>query len=238
MVTARDVAYEVDGSTMVGRLAVPDGDGAKPAVLIAHEGSGLDDHQRERAGLMAELGFVAFALDYHGGGEVILDQDAMLTRLAALSDDPDRVRTIAMAGFDVLLAEPRVDAQRVAAIGYCFGGAVVMELARTGVDLKAVIGFHPALRATRPQDSRNITGKVLMCIGSEDPLIPSEHRRAFEEEMRAAGVDWQVNVYGGAVHRFTHPGAERAGVPYIKYNKKADERSWKAMLDLFAEAFS
>ena len=137
----------------------------------------------------------------------------------------------------VLLDEPRVDPSNVAAIGYCFGGTVVLELARSGADLKAIVGFHPGLSSTRPEDARNIKGKVLMCVGSEDPLIPQEQRVAFEDEMRAAGVDWQMNLYGGAVHSFTHPWADRVGVPYIKYDERADRRSWQAMLDLFREVF-
>jgi dienelactone hydrolase len=134
--------------------------------------------------------------------------------------------------------EAAVDHSRLAAIGYCFGGTVVMELARTGADLKAVVGFHPGLASKRPEDSRNIAGKVLMCVGSDDPLIPHNQRVAFEEEMKAAGVDWQMNIYGGAVHSFTHPWADRVNIPYIKYDKKADERSWTAMLDLFNEVFA
>ena len=238
MVTTKDIAYEVDGTTMVGRLALPATGDRRAAVLIAHEGPGLDDHQRERAAHLAELGYVAFALDYHGGGQMIADRDAMLARLAMLSEDPERMRTIASAGLDVLVSQPAVDDARVAVIGYCFGGAVAMELARTGADLKAVIGFHPGLGTKRPEDSRNIKGKVLMCIGADDPLIPPDQRQAFEDEMRSAGVDWQVHLYGGAVHSFTHPWAERAQIPYIKYDEHADRRSWQAMLNLFSEAIA
>ncbi len=238
MVKTTDVAYEVDGTTMVGRMAIPDSDGPRPAVLIAHEGPGLDDHQRARAGQLAELGYVAFALDYHGGGHMIPDRVDMMRRLGALSDDPERLRAIALAGLDVLLAEPAADASRVAAIGYCFGGAVVMELARTGADLKAVVGFHPGLGTSRPEDSRNIKAKVLMCIGADDPLIPVDQRLAFEGEMRSAGVDWQVNLYGGAVHSFTHPRADVVGIPYLKYDANADQRSWQAMMDLFSEVLA
>jgi dienelactone hydrolase len=205
---------------------------------IVHEGPGLDDHQRVRADQFAEMGYVAFALDYHGGGQLILDRDDMSTRLAALSANPDRIRTLAIAGLDVLLSEPTVDETKVAALGYCFGGTVALELARTGADIKAVVGFHPGLSSPRPEDSRNIKGKVLMCVGNDDPLIPEEQRRAFEEEMTAAGVDWQMHIYGGVVHSFTHPWAQRAGIPYIRYDQRADKRSWKAMLDLLDEVFA
>jgi dienelactone hydrolase len=126
----------------------------------------------------------------------------------------------------------------VAALGYCFGGTVALELARAGADLKAIVGFHPGLSSPRSEDSRNIKGKVLMCVGNDDHLIPQEQRRAFEEEMTTAGVDWQMHVYGGAVHSFTHPRADRAGLAYIRYDERADKRSWKAMLDLVDEAFA
>jgi dienelactone hydrolase len=237
MVTTTDVEYNADGLVMVGRLALPDGGGKRPAVLIAHEGAGLDDFQRSRADRIAELGYVAFALDYHGGGKFIVDRDEMMARLGELADDPHRTRALASAGLDVLLAEPRADASKVAAIGYCFGGTLVLELARGGADLKAVIGFHPGLGTVRPQDARNITGSVLVCVGTEDALIPLEQRLAFEAEMRAADVDWRLNLYGGAEHSFTHPWAERAAIPGLKYHQLSDQRSWRAMLDLFDEVF-
>ena len=237
MVTIRDVEYDADGAVMVGRLALPDGDGLRPAVLIAHEGLGLDDYQKDRAGRFAELGYVAFALDYHGGGKVLEGRDEMMARLAVLGGNPDRVRALGDAGLEVLLREPRADASKVAAVGYCFGGTVVLELARGGAYIKAVVGFHPGLGTQRPEDARNITGKVLVCVGSEDALIPIEQRLAFEAEMRSAGVDWRMNLYGRAEHSFTHPWAELAALPGIKYDQLTDARSWRAMLDLFDEVF-
>jgi dienelactone hydrolase len=232
-----DIPYDVDGSTMIGRLALPDGEGTRPAVLIAHEGNGLDDYQKTRPDRFAELGYVAFALDYYGGGTPVESRDEINARLAVLYDDYEKTRRLAIAGLEVLLAQPRVDPTRIAAIGYCFGGTLVLELARTGADLKAVIGFHPGLTTTRPQDSAKIVGKVLVCVGADDPIIPVEHRLAFETEMRAAGVDWRMNLYGGAQHSFTHPRAGLAAVPGIVYDRLTDERSWRAMLDLLHEVF-
>lgn len=233
-----DIAYEVNGATMIGRLALPAGEGSRPAILIAHEGNGLDDEQKSRPERFAALGYVAFALDYHGGGRPLDDRAEINARLTQLIDNPERAQEIATAGLDVLLAEPRVDASRVAAIGYCFGGTLVLELARSGADLKAVIGFHPGLTTKRPRDSANIVGKVLVCVGADDPLIPVEQRLAFEHEMRAAGVDWRINLYGGAKHSFTHPRAELAAVAGIEYHQPTDERSWRAMLDLLDEVFT
>jgi dienelactone hydrolase len=233
-----DIAYDVEGATMVGRLARPDGLGRLPAVLIAHEGNGLDDFQKERAERFAALGYVAFALDYYGDGRPLDDRDEINARLTALMDDADRLRRLGQAGLDVLLAQPAVDPARVAAVGYCFGGTLVLELGRTGAPLAAIVGLHPGLTTTRPEDSVNIAGKVLLGVGAEDPLIPPEQRMAFEAEMTAAGVDWRMNVYGGARHSFTHPRAELAGSPALAYHRLSDERSWRAMVDLFDEVFA
>lgn len=237
MVTTRDVEYEVDGVLMRGYLALPEEGTSWPGVLIAHEGNGLDDFQLTKAPRLAELGYAAFALDYYGGRKVFGDRDEMMHGVIELASDADRVRARARAGLDVLLAEPGVDAGRIAAIGYCFGETVVMELARTGADVKAVVGFHPGLNILRPGDSRHIKGKVLMCVGADDPVVPPESRRAFEEEMRAACLDWRMILLGGVEHSFTHPFADTLGIPGLRYDAAAAERSWRAMLDLFAEVF-
>jgi dienelactone hydrolase len=238
MVTTRDIAYAADGAEMIGRLAVPDGGGKVPAVLIAHEGGGLDEYQKSRAERFATLGYVAFALDYFGGGRPLTSREEMATRCQALWNDPERIRTLVRAGLEVLVSEPRSDRSRVAAVGYCFGGAVVLELARSGANVKAVVGFHPRLATQRPKDAGNITAKVLVCLGTEDPLISGAERRAFEEEMRAGAVDWRMNIYGGAEHSFTRPGADSDGQPGIGYHRLTDQRSWRAMLDLFDEVFA
>ena len=231
----RDISYQIDATTHIGLLAAPDGTAKCPAVLVCHEGPGIDDNARNIARRLAGLGYIAFALDYHGGGERLADMAATMARLGPLFGDPDGTRALGQAGLDVLLAQPQADASRVAAIGYCFGGTMSLELARGGADLKAVVGFHSGLATVRPQDASNITGKVLVCIGTEDPLIPAEQRAAFEAEMRAAKVDWRMNLYGGAKHSFTNPSASQAGIPGIEYDQLTDERSWRAMIDLFAE---
>jgi dienelactone hydrolase len=235
--TTTDIDYTVDGSVMIGRLVLPEGDDRRPAVLIAHEGGGLDEYQKSRAERFAELGYVAFALDYHGHGKPLASQADMAARCRALWLEPERIRALAGAGLDVLLAEPQADASRVAAVGYCFGGALVLELTRGGADVKAVVGFHPRLATRRPDDAANIRGKVLVCVGTEDPLVSVEERLAFEDEMRAGGVDWRMNLYGGAKHSFTRPGAELEGRPGVEYHQASDQRSWRAMLDLFDEVF-
>jgi dienelactone hydrolase len=240
MATTRDITYEADGRTMIGTLALPDdgGDDRRPGVLVCHEGPGLDDHARERARRIAdELGYVAFALDYHGDGKPITDRDQMMARLGELRSDPARTFAVGTAGLDLLRAEARTDPARLAAIGFCFGGTLSLELARGGADLKAVVGFHSGLSTVHPEDARNITGKVLALIGADDPMVHAEERRAFEEEMRAGGVDWQLVVYGGAVHSFTNQRATQVDIPGIAYDEATDRRSWQAMLDLFSEVF-
>jgi dienelactone hydrolase len=243
MATTRDITYEADGRTMIGTLALPDdADGAagdqRPGVLVCHEGPGLDDHARDRARRIAdELGYVAFALDYNGDGKPITDRDQMMARLGELRSDPPRTFAIGTAGLDLLRAEPRTDPARLAAIGFCFGGTLSLELARGGADLKAVVGFHSGLSTVHPEDARNIKGKVLALIGADDPMVHADERRAFEEEMRAGGVDWELNVYGGAVHSFTNTLASPETFPGIAYHEPTDRRSWQAMVDLFTEVF-
>jgi dienelactone hydrolase len=230
------IEYRFNDQRLVGELAVDDSrSGRRPGVLIAHDAGGLGDHPRRVARRLAELGYVGFALDYYGGG-ARLEPDEIGPRFGELLSDPDRIRGIARAGLDVLRANDEVDPGRVAAIGYCFGGTLSLELARSGADLKAVVGFHSGLSTARPEDAANIVAKILVCIGAEDPIIPPEQRLAFEQEMREGGVDWQLNVYSGAVHSFTEPSADGSN-PAIKYDQRTDERSWRAMLDLFSEVF-
>lgn len=235
MVTAREVRYAVDGTEMVGRLAVPDGPGPHPAVLVAHEGPGLDDLQRTRADELAALGYAAFALDYVGGGRQTTDRDEMAARLAALHADPDRLHRLGRAGLDVLLDGTGADPGRVGAVGYCFGGAVVLELARAGEDVAAVAAFHPRLSTNRPEGAAAVRGRVLVGLGADDPMVPREERLAFEDEMRAAGVDWRLHLYGGVQHSFTHPGMDAVGIPGLRYDPAAAAHARAAMLELFAE---
>jgi dienelactone hydrolase len=238
VVTTSDISYEVGGTTMIGRLAVPDSAGPRPGVLIAHEGNGLDEFQKERAERFAALGYVAFALDYYGGGRPLEDRQEINSRLDAYFADPTLTRRVARAGLDVLIGQAAVDAARIAAVGYCFGGTLVLELGRSGADLKAIVGFHAGLATSRPEDAANIRGKVLVCIGADDPLVPPEQRLAFEEEMRGAGVDWRLNLYGGAKHSFTNPRSDLLGWPALGYDEATDRRSWRDMTDLFDEVFA
>jgi dienelactone hydrolase len=231
-----DIEYVHDGIRLVGEMAVDDSQvGKRPGILVCHDAGGLSDHAKRSARKLAELGYVAFALDYYGGG-LRLPPEEVGPRYGELGSDPHRIRSIGLAGLEVLVANDYADPSRLAAIGYCFGGTMSLELARGGADLRAVVGFHSGLATSRPQDAANIAGKVLVCIGAEDPIVPPDQRLAFEEEMRAGGVDWQLHLYGGVGHSFTNPEADGSN-PGMKYDQRSDERSWRAMLGLFGEVF-
>jgi dienelactone hydrolase len=235
-VQSQDIEYSFDGIRLVGELSVDDAtDAPRPAILVCHEGNGLSDHAKNVARQLAGLGYVAFALDYYGDGKPLPD-DQVMARFSELAGDADRSRGIARAGLDVLLADARADRSRVAAIGYCFGGTLSLELARAGTDLACVVGFHSGLVTGKPAAAGDITASVLVHIGTEDPLIPADQRTAFEAEMRTAGADWRMFLYGGAVHSFTNPAADGTN-PALAYDAVADARSWRAMLDLFDEVF-
>jgi dienelactone hydrolase len=236
-VHTEDIEYHFDRLRLVGELSVEDStSGVRPAVLVCHEGNGLTDHSKDVAHRLAELGFVAFALDYYGEGKPLAPEE-MGARFQELNDDPLRTRAIAGAGLEQLLNSPYADRSRVASIGFCFGGTMSLELGRAGTDLRAIVGFHAGLATTRPEDAVNLTGRVLVCIGSDDPFVPPEQRAAFEAEMRSGGVDWRMNLYGGQVHSFTNPAVDAMGNPALRYDSTTAARSWRAMLDLFSEVF-
>jgi dienelactone hydrolase len=234
-VRIEDIEYTVGGSRMIGHLAVDEErPGPRPGVLVCHEGPGLDEHAKGRAERLAGLGYAAFALDYHGEGKP-LERDQMMGRLGALMGEPAQIRELARAGLAILLAEVEVDPARLAAIGYCFGGTMALELARDGADIAVVVGFHSGLGTQSPARAGEVKAGILVCIGADDPLVPPEQRAAFEQEMRTAEVDWRLNLYGGAVHSFTNPNAGQNGFPGVAYDQPTDERSWRAMLDFFDE---
>jgi dienelactone hydrolase len=233
----RDIEYQADGASMIGQYAVDETKkkGRRPGVLVIHEGLGLTEHTKKIAARLAGLGYAAFAMDYYGGGKPLADPADARPRIGAWIADPGGIRARATAALDVLKAQKEVDSARLAAIGYCFGGTTALEIGRSGADVKAIVGFHSGLVTVRPQDARNIKGKVLVCIGADDPIIPPEQRAAFETEMKAAGIDWRLQLYGGAGHSFTNPAADSRGMPGFLYHEATDRRSWNAMIELFNE---
>jgi dienelactone hydrolase len=234
----QDIEYRADGVRLVGYLAVDETrPGKRPGVIVAHEGGGLGEHAKERARRLAALGYVAFASDMFGDGRELTGRDEMMKTIGGLMGDLPKLRGRIRAALEVIRAQPQVEPAKIAGIGYCFGGTTVLELARSGAAVAGVVGFHSGLRTSAPQDARNIKGKVLVQLGADDPLIPVEQRTQFEEEMRKGGVDWRIILYGGTKHSFTNPDAGRLGWDALEYNKSADDRSWRAMLDFFTELF-
>jgi dienelactone hydrolase len=247
MVATREVTYDVDGLTMVAHLAQPDGKGPWPAVLIGHDGIGLDDYQRGCADDLAKHGYIALAMDYHAGRTFFGDPDAMLARVMPLMADPTRMHAIGRAALDVLLAVPGVDHDRLAALGFGAGGRIVLELASARVPFKALAAIHPGLPAARAEDWINVGGAYLLCTGSEDPLCTPGQLFAFASALQDAGVDWRVNVYGGAKHAFwaapMSPDGSLTGgtthaiatVPGVGHHALHAKRAWQAVLDLLDE---
>ncbi|MFF3275962.1 dienelactone hydrolase family protein [Streptomyces chrestomyceticus] len=232
-ITTRTVEYPADGLTMIGHLALPAGAGRRPAVLLGPEGTGLSGIERRRADALAELGYVALAFDLHGG-RYLGDPEEMLARCMPLLADPDRMRGIGHAALDVLRTEPRTDPDRIAAVGYGTGGAIGLELGREGVNLRAIATVN-GLITGRPGEAARIRCPVWAGVGSEDPIMALAQRDAFTAEMQAAGVDWRLVVYGGALHAFHHPSVDHTVRPGVGYHPRHAQRAWRDVVALLAE---
>jgi dienelactone hydrolase len=232
------VEYKHGSTVLEGYLAYDDAlPGKLPGVLVVHEWTGHNPYSRKRAEQLAQLGYVAFALDMYGKGVQAKDAADARAKSDVFKADRALMRARAAAGLDILRKHPRVDPERLAAIGYCFGGTTALEMARGGANLAGVVSFHGALDTPNPDDAKKIKGKVLVLHGADDPFVPAKQVADFEEEMRKAGVDWELVKYGGAVHSFTNPGAGNDNSTGAAYNAKADARFWQAMKDFFAELF-
>jgi dienelactone hydrolase len=237
-VVTRDVEYRQGDTVLEGYLAYDDqGPAKKPGILVVHDWVGVGPYVKGRAEQLAALGYVAFAADIYGKGvRPSNPKDASATAGKFKADRP-LLRARVLAGLTELRRQPNVLETKVAAIGYCFGGSTVLELGRAGGDVQGIISFHGGLDTPTPADAKNIRGKVLVLTGADDPSVPEPQVKAFEDEMRAAGVDWQLAAYGGAVHAFTVPGAGNDPSKGAAYNASADRRSWVAMRNFFDEIF-
>ena len=227
----RDIDYADAGVSLRGYLAFDEtAKRQRPGVLVFHEGLGLGDFAMTRARMLAELGYVAFAADMFGERRQARNLQEVATLVGALRSQPDMLRARARAARATLAGLPQVDANRIAAIGFCFGGSVVLELARDGADLKAVVSFHGALATQMPATPGKVRASVLVLTGADDPLAPPDQVKAFEDEMRNAEVgDWQVVSYGNTLHGFSNPAADGSMMRTAMYNAQADRRSWAAM---------
>ncbi len=236
-VVTQTLEYRQGDVVLEGYLAYEKGKKGRPGVLVVHEWMGLDEYAKMRARKLADLGYVAFAVDMYGKGVRAADTKEAAALSGKYKADRPLMRARIQAALDVLRRLPQVDPRRIAAIGYCFGGTTVLELARSGADVVGVVSFHGALDTPMPAQPGQVKARVLVLHGGDDPLVPREQVNAFEAEMRQAGVDWQLVAYGGAVHSFTNPAAGNDPSKGVAYDARADKRSWKAMKEFFDELF-
>jgi len=230
------VEYKQGDTVCQGYLSYDDSiSGRRPAILIVHDWMGVSDYQKMRAEQLATLGYVALAADVYGKGVRPANRDEASAQAGKYYKDRPLYRARVRAGLDYLAAQPQADPSRLAAIGYCFGGAGALELARSGAPLKAVVTFHGSLATPDTADAKNIKAKVLVLHGADDPFVKQDEVRAFMDEMRSGHVDWQVVQYSGAVHSFTDKRAGNDNSKGAAYNAEADRRSWRAMRDFFEE---
>ena len=237
MIRTQTVEYQHGGTTFEGFVAYDDSVKVpRPGVLIVHQWKGLTEYEKKRAEMLAHLGYVAFAVDIYGKGVRPKDTAEAGATAGKYKGDRALLRARVNAGLEAMRKQPLVDPKRIVAIGYCFGGTTVIELARSGADIAGVVSFHGGLDSPTPADGKNIKCKVLACHGADDPFVPVKDRTAFEDELRNAGVDWQLIQYGGAVHSFTDWNAD-GSMKGAQYNERADHRSWADLKQFLAECF-
>ena len=236
-VQTQTINYTHNNVTMNGFLASDDATGGKrPGVLVCHEWWGLNDYIRGRAKQLAQLGYVAFALDMYGNGQTASDHHEAGKLMNALMTNPDAMGRV-KAAIDVLQKQPRCDAGKLAAMGYCMGGAMALQMASANLPVRGVASFHAVLGPATPKDPKPIKAKILVCTGADDPMATHEQVGAFIDAMRKANADYQVITYGGARHAFTNPDADKKGLPPLKYDANADRRSWQALVNFLQEVF-
>ncbi|MGW4033185.1 dienelactone hydrolase family protein [Streptomyces sp. NPDC004838] len=237
--TTTDLEYSDGPLTLRGFLAYDESvSGPRPGILVASDAFGLGDQARDRARMLSELGYAALAIDMYGDGRQATSLPEGIELVDELKKRPEALRRRARAGLSALAELPQVDDDRLGAIGFCFGGTVALELARDAAPLRAAVSFHGSLGTELPAAPGAVRARVLVCHGAADPLVAPETVAAFQDEMRDAGADWQVIVYGGAQHSFTNPASDHYGMPGIGYDPRADRRSWAAMRALFEESFA
>jgi len=236
--TIEPVEYKQGDTVLDGYIAYDAGaKGARPGVVIVHDWMGVSDYVKMRAEQLVKLGYVAFVADIYGKGVRPKDSQEASQLAGKLKADRVLLRARAQAAVDELKRRSFVDPHRVAAMGYCFGGGTVLELARGGASLSGVISFHGFLDTPNPDDAKNIKGKVLVQHGADDPFVPAKDVQAFQEEMRKAKADWEFVAYGGAVHSFTLKAAGDDPTKGAAYNASADSRSYTRMVAFFQEIF-
>lgn len=237
----QSVSYRSGDTTLRGYLVWDDAiAGKRPGVLVVHEFWGLNDYPRSRARMLAELGYTALAVDMYGEGKVGEHPREASAFMNSVLGHADIARARFVAAQKFLQQEPTVDPARIAAIGYCFGGATVLMMAREGVDLAGVVSFHGLLNAGAPAEPGRIKARILVETGSEDAMAKPEEVAAFEKEMQAVGANYRVDSYPGAKHGFTNPDADAIAKQFdlpVGYDAAADAKSWAATQQFFQEIF-
>ncbi len=230
----------IDGDVKLqGFLAYDDkAAGPRPGVLVVHEWWGQNDYARKRARMLAELGYVALAVDMYGGAKVVTTPDEAGQLAGPFYKDVPMLRRRMDAALDTLKAQPGVDAARLGAIGYCFGGTVCLHYALGGAPVAGVVSFHGGLFAPNVDEVKAVKSRLLILHGADDPLIPAAEIAAFQEGLRNGGCAWEMVYYGGAVHSFTNPGADKVGIKGVAYHADADRLSWERTKLFFAELFA
>jgi dienelactone hydrolase len=237
-VVTQPVAYTHDDVSLEGYLAYDDAvTGKVPGILVVHEWWGLNDYARGRAEKLAKMGYVAFALDMYGKGKATEHPDEAAAWMKEVNGNMDLWQKRATAGLEILKKQPRVDTNKLAAIGYCFGGATVQILAYSGADLKGIVSFHGSLIPPSAEQAGQTKAKILICHGAQDPMNKPEALTTYTNAMNASAIDWQMIVYGGTRHSFTNPDADKRGMDALAYNPAADRRSWQHMTFFFDELF-
>lgn len=237
-IKTRTIDYEDQGATLQGYLAWDDGQqGRRPTVLIAHQWDGRSPFVEDRARALAAEGYVAFALDIYGKGVLGTNPDECTRLMTPFMEDRHLLAQRLHAGLVAASEQPMVYPEEMAAIGYCFGGLCVLDMARAGEELVGVASFHGLLQAPEPAFDANIKARMLVMSGADDPMVPMENVVAFKEEMTTVAADWQIHVYGGAKHAFAVPGANNAALG-IEHNAKAHRRSWASTLSFLQEIFT
>ena len=238
-VKVETVTYQAKGVTLKGVIAYDDAvQGKRPGVVVFPEWWGLTDYPQRRARQLAEAGYVALAADVYGDGKTTDDPKQAGEWAGGLYKTPHAMVERAQAALALLMKDARVDPSRLAATGYCMGGTVALHLARSGADLKAVVAFHAGLANQDKELAGPIKARILVCNGADDKSVSQKEYDAFADEMRSTKADWELVLYGGAVHAFSNPGADKHRDLGIAYNESADRRSWKLMIDWLDEAFT
>jgi dienelactone hydrolase len=234
------IEYKDGDVTLRGYLAYDETKtGKRPGILVMPEALGLGTHAKQRAERLAQLGYVALAGDPYGNGLELATVQEAIKLATDLFADTAKARKRVRVALDKLASLPQVDASKLAEIGFCMGGTFGLELARDGAPLKGVVTFHSGLQTQRPGEPGKVTAKILVNTGADDPMVPYDAVKAFEDEMNKAGADWQVISYAKTKHSFTNVDAASAGMPAaLEYNKQTDQRSWKAMVNFFDEIFA